>query len=138
MSRFWKIREAAMVPRPTVYVRFKSGGHEAYVAEEDFSEELHELVEAPPDAPAEAPAEAPEADAEEESSESTTAPDEFDADAYDGLNAGEVIQLIEALEDAEAVAAIAAYEADNKKRKTVGHAAAARIEELEGTEDGAE
>lgn len=138
MSRFTKSKAMAAPLRPTVYVRFKDGGQEAYVAEEDFSEELHELVEAPPDAPAEAPAEEPEAatgdvGAGEAGGDAPAIP----AD-YDELNAGEVIKLISELEDAEVVAAVAAYEDANKKRKTVNHAAAARIEELEGTEDGAE
>lgn len=138
MSRFTKLKEAAAQLRPTVYVRFKDGGQECYIGEEDFSEELHELVEAPKDAPAEAVA--PEADEAGEDAGKDAGDDApaFDVDGYDGLNAGEVIQLITALEDAEAVAAVAAHEEANKKRKTVLHAAAARTEELEGTEDGAE
>jgi hypothetical protein len=140
MSRFAKLKEAAATMRPTVYVRHKDGGHCAYIAEDDFSEELHELVEAPPDAPAEAPAEAPEDDggAGDDAGDAGGDAPAFDVDGYDGLNAGEVIQLINGLEDAAVVAAVAAHEETTKKRKTVLHAAAARTEELEGTEDGAD
>jgi hypothetical protein len=139
MSRFEKFKAMAPKLRPTVYVRYKAGGNEAYVAEEDFREELHERVDAPPDAPAVAtPAAAPPAAADGVEATTASAGDAgeaFDAAGYDGLNAGEVIQLIGTLEDTERVAAVAAYEETNKKRKTVIHAAAARTEELEGTEE---
>lgn len=122
--------------RPTVTVRDKRHGHTYELAAVDFDSSIHEKVTAAPVPAAETPPEDPDASgAGEGGGEASAVNAPVLADDHDELNAGKVIELIGNLEDAEAVAAVKAYEEANKKRKTVIHAAEARIAELEGTED---
>lgn len=117
----------------TVYVR-RADGHECHIAADDFDAELHERIEAPADVVPDAPVEPEAAGTAAGPMVKTKASAEELADAaieqFGPMNAGDAIDLIGTIGNADILEAITAHESSGKARKTVLHVCEKRAAEL--------